>query len=207
MFDDAFYLPSDKDEVKTIQETGKLPIPTSKEYGRGAVVFPNPQEARKDAFAAGLIGGKNNPEAEFGRLARVRLHPDSPLIIGEPAKQMPEYRMIADKLKESYESEETQAKAEEMAKTLSKQGNNAYTQQRPEHMAALARARALMTPAGQSGLINQEMRNFTRGNLGGASKIVDSLRLPYDAVGDVTSDRAVAKSPNIVRLKDVKPLR
>lgn len=207
MFDNAFYFPSDKDEVQKIQKTGRIEIPQSREYGKGAVFFPTASEARTDAFSSGMVGGRNSPEAAFGRIARVRLRPEAPLILGDYNNHVNEYRMIASKLEESYESDEMQEKAHNVAETLGKRMNSPHSKLSPEHVAAFARAKALMTVDGRRNLVNAEMGNITQGNLGGASKVVDFLRLPYDALGSKETDQALAKKGNIVQLKDVKPLR
>lgn len=205
MFDDSFFLPSDKDEVESLRQ-GRLPIPTSREYGVGAVVFPTPQEARKDAFASGMIGGRNNPEAAFGRLARVNLRPENPLIIKDIGS-MPQYRAIADKLEQHYDSDETKMSAEETLRKLTKRGNNPYQTQTKEDLVALNRAKQLMTVEGKKHFIDLHMRHITQGNLGESSKLVDTLKLPNDAVGDLDTRTAVAKRGDIVNLKDIRPLR
>lgn len=205
MFEGSLYLPSDAREVESIVKTGKVPVPTSKEYGRGAVVFPSVQEARKDAFSSGLIGGRNNPEASLARVARVGVRPDNPLIVGDsqPAAFRHQYRDIADKLMNHYESDEVQGQAEKALSSGS--ANNPFTS--PDSREALARARALTSPQGRSGLVNNTMSSIVKGNLGQASRVSDELQLPYDAVGNSSTGSAVAKRSEIIKLKNVQPLR
>lgn len=206
MFDNHLYLPSDAREVESIVKTGKVPIPTSREYGRGAVVFGSQKEARNDAFSSGLLGGKNNPEASLARVARVSVRPNNPLIVGgsNPAANRHQYREIADQMMGHMESDEVQSKAEEALRT--KTSNNPFSNN-IENERALARARALLKPEGRSRIMNTRMTQIVGGQLDEASKTVDQLKLPYDAVGNPSSGAAVAKKSDIIQLKNVQPLR
>lgn len=204
MFEGSLYLPSDAREVESIVKTGKVPVPTSKEYGRGAVVFPSVQEARKDAFSSGLIGGRNNPEASLARVARVSVRPDNPLIVGssDRATYHPQYKDIADRLIHHYESDEVQQSVEQ--KLRSGSVNNQFTSS--EAREAMARTRALTSPQGRSSMVHDTMTSIIRGSLSEASRVTDTLKLPYDAVGNPSTGSAVAKKSEIIKLKNVRPL-
>lgn len=209
MFEDPFFIPSDKSEVEKMKVTHRLPIPTTPELGKGAMLFPNPTEARQEAFFSGLAGSRNAPEASFGRLVKVRLHPNNPLLIGQGHVHLPEYDMIGQRLREHYESEDAQQEAENTMRELSRSGNNAYTPTNltTEEVARFARAKKILTPAGRGNLVSEQLRRFAYGGIEEASQVADTLKLPYDSVGDIDSRRAVAKTPEVVQLKSAIPLR
>lgn len=200
MFEKDLYLPTDAREVESIVKTGKVPISTSHEYGRGAVLFGSQREARNDAFSLGQNGGRNNPAASLARELRVSVRPNNPLIVGgtEALAHRHKYREIADQLMHHMESDETQSQAEETLR--SKPANNAFSNN-IDNKAALERAKALQRPEGRIALMNTRMNQIVHGQLDEASKTVDQLKLPYDAVGNPSSNKAVAKKSEIMRIR------
>ena len=200
MFDRDLYLPTDAREIDSIVKTGKVPISTSREYGRGAVVFGSQKEARNDAFSSGQNGGRNNPAASLARVQRVSVRPNNALIVGgsNPAANRHQYREIAEQMMGHMESDEVQSKAEEALRTRT--SNNPYSNN-IENERALARARALLKPEGRSRIMNTRMTQIVGGQLDEASKTVDQLNLPYDAVGNPSSKTAIAKKSEIIRIR------
>jgi hypothetical protein len=96
------------------------------------------------------------------------------------------------------ESDEAQSQAEETLR--SKPANNAFSNN-VDNKAALERARALQRPDGRIALMNTRMNQIVSGQLDEASKTVDQLKLPYDAVGNPSSNTAVAKKSEIMRIR------